>query len=85
MSTIDWGWIILGVITLGNFWIAVGLIMNLLRKLDRCEDKLMCMSEAYPHAAMIELQTKGMALQESAMRQNQVPEQTPDWMGTEAG
>ena len=79
-----WGWVVLGAIVLGNMWMCAGLVMNLLRKVDRLEDRLMCMSEAYPHAAMIELQRKGMELQEGAMRQSAVPNETPDWMTQEA-
>ena len=71
------GWIILGTIVIANAWIHVGLQLNLLRKLDKMEDRLMAMSEAYPHQAMLELQRQAF---EASQHQPQVPvDRHPDW------
>lgn len=81
MDATQWAWIItaavLGGLILLNVWILVGLQMNLLRKLDKMEDRLMAMSEAYPHAAMVELQKKAY---EARPQAEHLPlEATPDW------
>lgn len=77
MNEIQIGWVIMGVLVTGNLWILIGLQMNLLKKLDKCEDKLMAMSTAYPHAALIEMQRESAhAQRESA---NPPLEVTPEW------
>lgn len=68
MDTTHWGWVIIGTMTLGNFWIAISVILNCLKKLDRCETKLMAMTEAYPHQAMIAMQREGMDLQREVLQ-----------------
>jgi hypothetical protein len=83
MNDFDWGWIIIGCLVMGNLWLCIGLTTNLLRKLDRLEDKLMAMSEQFPHQAMLELQRKGLEMQQAAMAQP-TPNQIPDWMSQEA-
>ena len=72
------GWVIMGLLVIGNLWIVVGLMLNLLKKLDKMEDKLMAMSEAYPHAAMIEMQKSAYAAQVQAAQPPPI-EKTPEW------
>ena len=89
MDTTHWGWALLGVIVLGNFWLTLRVISNCLLKVDRLENKLMAMTEAYPHAAMIAMQREGLAMQQQAMAHNH-PQMDPDapaqpeWMSSAA-
>jgi len=79
------GWATLGVIVLGNFWICISVILNILRKLDRLEDKLVAMTEAYPHQALIQLQREGIAAQQRAFEASQGSvTHAPDWSMQEA-
>jgi hypothetical protein len=56
MTTELWALVLVGGIALACLWILAGLFMNVLKKLDRCEDKLMAMGEQFPHQAYIEMQ-----------------------------
>ena len=78
MDSILWGWIVMGAMTLGNFVICVRLIVSLLEKLGRCEDRLMAMSEAYPHQAMIAMQQEAFRASQAAGQPMPI-EQTPEW------
>lgn len=82
MNEIQVGWVILGVLVTGNLWILIGLQMNLLKKLDKCEDKLMAMSTAYPHAALIEMQREAAQTQREAA--SPPLEVAPDWQQVQA-
>lgn len=77
------GWIIMGLLVVGNLWIVVGLMLNLLRKLDKMEDKLMAMTEAYPHAAMIDMQKSAFSASVAAAQPPPL-EKVPDWQTQEA-
>lgn len=80
MDTTLWALIILGVIVIGNFWLCLKVVTNCLLKVDRCEDKLIAMSEAYPHAALIALQRDGMEVTRAAQGQpGQLDGDMPEW------
>ena len=81
MDTAHWGWIIIGFMALANFWISISVVLNCLKKLDRCETKLMAMTEAYPHQAMIEMQREGIAAQREISEPNS--SQPDGWMSRE--
>ena len=85
MDATHWGWVIIGVMVLGNFWISISVILNTLKKLDRCETKLMAMTEAYPHQAMIQMQREGIEAQREVMRGTQEGTAAPEpWMTQQA-
>lgn len=85
MNATYWGWVIMGSIVLGNFallgWIVSGVVLGTLKKLDKLEDRLMCMSEAYPHQAMIALQREARQDQreQAAGYTPSVPSEVPEW------
>jgi len=79
--------IVLGGLLVTHAVISVWLVQNLLRKVDTLEDRLMAMSEQFPHQAMIDLQREGMRAQQQVASQPQVtiPDTAPSaWMDQEA-
>lgn len=84
MTTELWALTIVGALSLGHLWVMVGVCLNLLKKVDKMEDKLIASGEQFPHLAYLEMQRAAVQVPNvgpigdpSAVGQN-------TWRGTEA-
>ncbi|MEE8466878.1 MAG: hypothetical protein V3T22_00385, partial [Planctomycetota bacterium] len=55
-----------------------GLQLNLLKKVDKCEDKIIAMTTPYPHSSLIDMQRAGYEVSRMAAAPPPL-EKTPDW------
>jgi len=79
MTTELWALVFIGVAWCVTLFMIIGLVMNLLKKVDRCEDKLMAMTSQFPHQAYAELQMQQMNMWQQSPQAEKAPHQSGTW------